>query len=198
MNEQRVSKLSHCCDRAESLLAMSEERLCAPNHQDFLPIVWHKASKLKFLRSPIPHGLSSVATPLATQSSSTPAAKSSQHLYTEIKMDSNFNIGRQCNELAIGAINLNAGSQAQDKSSLSYYRLFYTGKPVSEFCCKACNNGLGHIAPDKCYRCRAFAGNLESSERKVVGFTQLASGIMMGEYLVSGVLLLPLSLQAGS
>ena len=99
-------------------------------------------------------------------------------------MNSNLNLEGQCNELGISSINLNAESQAQDKSSLSYYRFFYLGKAVSEFYCKACKNGLGHIAPDKCDRCRPFAENLQSSNRKVIGYTQVPNGIMVGEYLV--------------
>ncbi|KAF6227679.1 hypothetical protein HO173_012009 [Letharia columbiana] len=102
-------------------------------------------------------------------------------------MNSNLNLGRQYSELAISAINLNAESQAQDKSSLSYYRLFYLGKPVSEFYCNACQRTLGHIAPDKCDRCAPFAGNLRSLERKAVGFTQLPNGAMLGNYLVSEI-----------
>ena len=137
---------------------------------------------------------SSGAATSATQSSSNLATKtlqdltSSRLLYTEIKMNSNIHVGGQYSELALSAINLNGGSLTQDKSSFSYYRLFYLGKPVSEFYCKACQNGLGHIAPEKCNRCdrcRAFNDNLGSSERKVVGFNQCADGITMGEYVVS-------------
>ena len=100
-------------------------------------------------------------------------------------MIANVDIGSQYNELAISAINLNAESQAQGKSSLTYYRLFYLGKPVSEFSCKACHKSLGHIPPVKCGRCSPFADGLWISERKIVGFSQLADGITVGEYLVS-------------
>ena len=102
-------------------------------------------------------------------------------------MHSNLKVGGQYSELAISAINLNAGSQTQDKSSLSYFRLFYLGKPVSEFYCKTCDNGLGHIAPNKCDRCKPCAGILGSLERSIVGFTQLANGIIIGEYLISEI-----------
>lgn len=115
---------------------------------------------------------------------------------TEMKSD--LNLGGQCSELAISALNLNAESQAQDKSFLSYYRLFYLGKAVSEFYCKACKSGLGHVAPDKCDRCRPCAEKLQSLERKVVGFTQVPNGIMVGEYLVSASLMNPLNLQMRS
>lgn len=104
-------------------------------------------------------------------------------------MDSNLNVRGQYSELAIRAINLNAKSPAPNKSFLSYYRLFHLGTPVSEFYCKACSSDLGLVAPDKCGRCRPFAENLGSLERKVVGFTPLANGTIMGEYLVSATLL---------
>ena len=102
-------------------------------------------------------------------------------------MDSNVNVERTYSELAIsaiGAIDLNAESQVQDYSSLSYYRLFYLGKPVSDFYCKTCNNRLGHMAPSGCNRCIPFAIILGTSERTVVGFTQVYNGITMGEYMV--------------
>ena len=99
-------------------------------------------------------------------------------------MDSNVNVEGTYSELAISALNLNAESPVQDQSSLSYYRLFYLGKPVSEFYCKMCNIGLGHIAPSRCNRCRPFAKILEPLERTIVGFTQVPYGITMGEYLV--------------
>ena len=102
-------------------------------------------------------------------------------------MDSNVNVESTYSELAIsaiGAINLNAESQVQDSFSLSYYRLFYLGKPVSDFYCKTCKNGLGHMAPSRCDRCTPFAIILESSERTVVGFKQIYNGITMGEYMV--------------
>lgn len=105
-------------------------------------------------------------------------------------------------ELAISAINLNADSdsdsQPQAQSSLYYYRLFYLGRPVSEFYCKACSNGLGHIAPSKCDRCRPFCKSMEALERTVVGFTQAANGILVGEYLISGKLSMQLSLRMRS
>ncbi len=109
-------------------------------------------------------------------------------------MSSNLHLGGLYNELAIGAINLNADAhRTQGKSSppFSYYRLFYLGKPVSEFYCKACQNGLGDIAPDKCERCRPFvlvAGgeNMGAVERVIVGFSQVAEGIAMGEYSILG------------
>lgn len=113
-------------------------------------------------------------------------------------MGPHINVGGQYSELAISAINLNADSQAQDKSFLSYYRLFYSGKPVSEFYCKTCKNGLGHTAPSKCDRCGPFTRNLESLERIVVGFTQVPNGITMGEYQVSATLSVPLSLRMRS
>ena len=97
-------------------------------------------------------------------------------------MFTNIDAGAQYNELAISAINLNAESQG--KSSLTYYRLFYLGKPVSEFSCKACHNGLGHVPPVKCGRCSPFADGLGIAERKIVGFSQLADGITIGEYLI--------------
>ena len=108
-------------------------------------------------------------------------------------MSPHLNIGGQYSELAISAINLNADThRTQGKSSppFSYYRLFYLGKPVSEFYCKACQNGLGAVAPDRCERCRPFVvvgggENMGSVERVVVGFSQVADGIAMGEYSIS-------------
>lgn len=88
------------------------------------------------------------------------------------------------NELAIGSIDLNADSQASCKSPFFYYRLFSAGNPISEFYCKLCNNSLGHIPPHKCDRCRIAVEDIGCSERKVVGFTQLTNGIVMGEYLI--------------
>lgn len=88
------------------------------------------------------------------------------------------------NKLAIGSIDLNAEIQAPRKSPFSYYRLFSTGNPISEFYCKLCNNTLGHIPPHKCNRCGLSIRDIGCSERMVVGFTQLTSGIMMGEYLI--------------
>lgn len=100
-------------------------------------------------------------------------------------MDSNVNVEGTYSELAISAINLNVESEVQYQSSLSYYRLFHLGKPVSEFCCKTCKTGLGHTAPSKCDRCRPYTKSLQSLERTVVGFTQIQNGIVMGEYLLS-------------
>lgn len=108
-------------------------------------------------------------------------------LNTKIEMITNIDAGAQYNELAISAINLNAESQAQGKSSLTYYRLFYLGKPVSEFSCKACHKTLGHMPPVRCGRCSPFADGLGIAERTIVGFSQLADGITVGEYLVERV-----------
>ena len=135
----------------------------------------------------------SVATPSATCSLSTNRQQSPRKIlhstvqYTKVKMDSNINVEDTYRELAIsaiGAINLNAESQVQDNSSLSYSRMFHLGKPISDFYCKRCNNGLGHIAPSRCNRCRPFTKNLESVERTVVGFRQIHNGITIGEYFV--------------
>ena len=109
-------------------------------------------------------------------------------LHTEIGMITNVDTRAQHTELPIRSINLNAESQAQGKkSSLTYYRLFYLGKPVSEFSCKACHNGLGHMPPVQCGRCSPFADGLGTSERTILGYSQLADGIIVGEYLVSRV-----------
>ena len=82
-------------------------------------------------------------------------------------------------------MNLDADHQKQGKSSLVYYRLFSSGKPATVFQCKACNNSLGQMVPDKCDRCEPFAvKRLASSERKIVGYVQLADGIVMGEYML--------------
>ena len=103
-------------------------------------------------------------------------------------MITNVDTGVQHTELAISAINLNAGSHpAQGTSPLTYYRLFYLGKPVSEFSCKACHQGLGHMPPVKCGRCSPFTNGLGISERTIVGYSQIADGITVGEYLVSRV-----------
>lgn len=103
-------------------------------------------------------------------------------------MITNVDTGAQHAELAFRTINLNAESdQAQGTSPLTYYRLFYLGKPVSEFSCKACHKGLGHMPPVKCGRCSPFADGLGTSERTIVGFSQLTDGITVGEYLVSRV-----------
>lgn len=87
-------------------------------------------------------------------------------------------------DLGIGAMNLGAGSQNPGTSPLVYYRLFSSGKPVSVFQCKACNNSLGHMVPDRCDRCEPLAARtVAASERKIVGYVQLADGIVMGEYM---------------
>lgn len=108
-------------------------------------------------------------------------------------MDSNSD-----NELAIGSIDLNANSQAPCKSPFFYYRLFSAGNPISEFYCKLCNNSLGHIPPHKCDRCRISVGGIGCSERRVVGFTQLTDGIMMGEYLIMTIVMVSFSPQMES
>ena len=103
-------------------------------------------------------------------------------------MTTNIDTGTQHIDLALRTINLNAKSpQPQGTSPLTYYRLFYLGKPVSEFSCKACHNGLGHTPPVKCGRCSPFGDAGGVAERKVVGFSQLADGITVGEYLVERV-----------
>lgn len=98
-------------------------------------------------------------------------------------MDLNPNVEGQSSELAISAINLNAESH-QETFLLSYYRVFSAAKPITEFCCKACGTELGNVPPDKCHRCRPYAENLQSYERKVTGFTQLPNEDMVGEYYV--------------
>ena len=103
-------------------------------------------------------------------------------------MITNVDTAAHHTELALSAINLNAEShQAQGTSPLTYYRFFYSGKPVSEFNCKACHKGLGHMPPVKCGRCSPFADGLGTSERTILGYSQLANGITVGEYLVSRV-----------
>lgn len=102
-------------------------------------------------------------------------------------MTPDLKIGGHYSELAISAINLNAESQAPEKSSLSYYRLFRSGKPVSEFYCKACEKRLGPIAPTKYDRYGPFTATLGSMERRCVLFAQRANGIVVGEYLVSEI-----------
>lgn len=92
-------------------------------------------------------------------------------------------------ELAIGSIDLNADSHPPRKSpcsffSFSYYRLFSAGNPISEFYCQRCNNSLGYIPPHRCDRCRTSVGDIGCSERRIVGFTPLTDGVMMGEYLI--------------
>ena len=101
-------------------------------------------------------------------------------------------------ELAIGSIDLNADSQTPCKSPFLYYRLFSSGNPISEFYCKLCDNSLGLTPPDKCDRCRISVEGIGRSERKVVGFTRLADGIVMGEYLFTTIALVPVGLQMES
>ena len=91
----------------------------------------------------------------------------------------------QYSQLAISAMKMNAKSQDHGMSALSYSRIFVSGKPVSQFVCKACKSGLGHIAPGKCDRCGPFTAKKGSLERTVVGFTQLGKEMVMGEYMVS-------------
>ena len=164
---------------------MTEEKPFVSDHQELLVLKWHKASELEY-RS---HLESKHYSTLSDAIILDPAAKRLQDpsrlMYTDIEMGFSLDVGEQYNELAIGAIDLNAGSQVQGKFSFSYYRLFHLGKPVSEFYCKTCNNGLGHMALDKCDQCRPFARTMMSLERKIVGFTQLANGATVAEYMVS-------------
>ena len=147
----------------------------------------HKESGTKYLRLPshlkdpqaLQHSCDSHSHPQLITATLLP------FLHTKIEMITNVDVGAQHNELAISAINLNAESQG--KPSLTYYRLFYLGKPVSEFSCKACHNSLGRLPPVRCGRCSPFADGLGISERKIVGFSQLADGITVGEYLVERV-----------
>ena len=185
-------KLTHCCVRVESLFVINEEKACAPDHQEILNIVWHKASELKYLRFSshlgLPKRCNTLSDAIIFGPRSNITARSSGLLYTGTEMNSDLNVGGQYSELAISAINLNAESQGQDNSSLAYCRLFSSGKPVTEFYCKACQESLGHLAPDNCGRCRPYAENLGSLERMVVGFTQFANEVVMGEYLISAEL----------
>lgn len=188
MNENRVSEMLYCCFRVGILFVVNKQRASVPGYQDFPVIVWHKASDLSAYDPQAIFDFSRIAILSALQSSSKTCSKitarSSRLLHTEIKMNSNLDVGGQSSVLAISAINLNAESH-QDTSFLSYYRVFSAGKPVTEFCCKACGKELGNVAPEKCHRCRPFVENLRSYERKVVGFVQLPNGDMVGEYLVS-------------
>ena len=100
-------------------------------------------------------------------------------------MITDIDTGAQHTELAL---RLNSKRhQGPGTSPLTYYRLFYLGKPVSEFNCKACHKGLGHTPPVKCGRCSPSADGGGFLERTIVGFSQLADGITVEEYLVSRV-----------
>lgn len=185
-----------------------EQRLCTPDHQDLCS----HGTKQPTLSTNNPQAmleLCSVAALSATQSlpshprQNRPCRTFSLPYYintkhTQTNMTSTINPKSTYTSLSISAINLNADSQLPDQSTLSYYRLFYLGKPVSEFYCKTCSNALGHIAPSKCDRCRPVAKNMESLQRTVVGFTQAVDGISVGEYLVSGKVSVPLSLRMRS
>ena len=148
-----------------------------------------KKSRLKYRRLPSHlKAPQSLRFPLDLHPHQLTTATVPPFLRAEIGMITNVDTRAQHTELAIRSINLNAESQAQGKqSSLTYYRLFYLGKPVSEFSCKACHKGLGHMPPVKCGRCCPFADGLGTLERTILGYSQMADGITVGEYLVSRV-----------
>lgn len=128
INEQRVSKDLPYCVHAESLFIRDQEkhlscRSSRPPCDCVLKQASSSAYKFRLLKSC--NTLSSVIifdfprrTPAGILSAAIPRTD----------MDSDLNLGSQYSELAISALNLNAESQAQDKSFLSYYRLFYLGK----------------------------------------------------------------------